>query len=267
MFFGLSKILWWLAAPANLLFLGLAAGVLLLWTRWRRLGRNLASAAALLIFAVTVLPVGSWMMQQLEDRFPAVSALPARVDGIVVLGGAANPWLTVERGQIALGDHAERLTEFAGLARRYPEARLVFTGGTGSLIRQDIKEADVIAPLWEQIGLDGRRVHYESQSRNTWENAVLTLPIARPQAGETWLLVTSAFHMPRAVGCFRHAGWTILPFPVDYKTGRSFAFDLSLNPAGRLASLNAAVHEWLGLIFYRLTGKADSLFPGPATKS
>lgn len=263
MFFALSKILWWLAAPANLLFFGLAAGILLLWTRWRRLGRNLASAAALLIAAVTVLPVGSWMMQALENRFPAVSTLPDRIDGIVVLGGAANPWLTVERGQISLGDHAERLTEFAALARRYPEARLVFTGGTGYLTRQDLKEADIIAPLWEQIGLDARRIQYENQSRNTYENAQLSRPLAQP--GETWILITSAFHMPRSVGCFRHAGWTILPYPVDYKTGRSFGFDLSLNPAGRLMSLNAAAHEWLGLIFYRLTGKTDALFPGPAT--
>ncbi|MBE0532092.1 MAG: YdcF family protein [Rhodospirillales bacterium] len=265
MFFALSKILWWLAAPANLLFFLLAAGVLLLWTRWRRLGRGMASAATLMIVAVTVLPVGSWMMQQLEDRFPAVSTLPAHVDGIVVLGGAVNPWMTVERGQIALGDHAERLTEFAALARRYPDARLVFTGGTGYLTRQDIKEADVIAPLWEQIGLDARRIQYENQSRNTYENALLSRPLARPD--ETWILITSAFHMPRAVGCFRKVGWTILPFPVDYKTGRSFAFDFSLNPAGRLMSLNAAVHEWLGLIFYRLTGKTDSLFPGPSPKS
>lgn len=264
MFFALSKILWWLAAPANLLFLLLAAGVLLLWTRWRGLGRNLAGVAMLLIAAVTVLPVGSWMMQQLEDRFPAVSALPAQVDGIVVLGGAVNPWMTAERGQVALGDHGDRLTEFAGLARRYPDARLVFTGGTGYLTRQDLKEADLLSPLWQQIGVDERRILYENQSRNTHENAVLTLPIARPQPGETWVLITSAFHMPRAVGCFRRAGWKVLPYPVDYKTGRSFAFDLSLNPAGRLMSLNAAAHEWLGLIFYRLTGKTDSLFPGPA---
>ncbi len=267
MFFALSKILWWFAAPANLLFLLLAAGVLLLWTRWRRLGRGMATLAVLLIATVTVLPVGSWATRQLEDRFPAVTTLPARVDGIVVLGGAVNPWLTVERGQVALSDNGDRLTEFAGLTRRYPEARLVFTGGTGSLTRQDLKEADMLAPLWRQIGLDEGRILYENQSRNTHENAVLTLPLAKPQPGETWLLVTSAFHMPRAVGCFREAGWTILPYPVDYKTGSSFAFDLSLNPAGRLASLDAAVHEWLGLIFYRLTGKTDSLFPGPATES
>ncbi|WP_316976510.1 YdcF family protein [Shumkonia mesophila] len=265
MFFSLSKILWWFAAPANVLFLLLAAGVLLLWTRWRRLGRGLATLAVLLFMTITALPLGSWMIQQLEDRFPMVSPLPPKVDGIVVLGGAVNPWMTVERGQVALGDHADRLTEFAALARRYPEARLIFSGGTGSLTRQDIKEADIIAPLWEQIGLDGRRIVYENQSRNTYENAVLSFPLARPRPGETWIMVTSAFHMPRAVGCFRKAGWTILPYPVDYKTGRSFLSDFSLNPASRLMSLNAAAHEWLGLVFYRLTGKTDSLFPGPAS--
>lgn len=264
MFFSLSKILWMLAAPANLLFLLLGAGVLLLWTRWRRLGRAMVTLATLLMMAVATLPLGSWLVYRLENRFPMVSTPPPRIDGIIVLGGAVNPWMTMERGQISINDHVERLTEFAALARRHPEARLLFTGGTGSLTRQDLKEADVIGPFWAQIGLDSRRVEYENQSRNTYENALLSLPLARPQPNETWVLVTSAFHMPRAVGCFRQAGWRVLPYPVDYKTGKSFSFSLSFNPAGRLSALNGATHEWLGLIVYRLTGRTDSLFPGPA---
>jgi uncharacterized SAM-binding protein YcdF (DUF218 family) len=261
MFFSLSKILWWFAAPANLLFILLTAGVLMLWTRWRRLGRGLATLAVLLFMAISTLPLGPWMIQQLEDRFPAPSTLPSRLDGIIVLGGVASPVLTVERGTLVVGDTIERLTEFAALARRYPQARLVFTGGTGSLTRQDIKEADVIAPFWHQIGLDDGRIEYENQSRNTYENAVLSLPLARPD--ETWVLVTSAFHMPRAVGCFRKAGWKILPYPVDYRTGKPAAPEISFSVADHLSGFEMAVHEWLGLVFYWLTGRTDSLFPGP----
>ena len=260
MFFGLSKILWGVAAPANLLFIAAAAGTVLLWTRWWRFGRRLVALVTLLILAIATLPIGSWILRPLEDRFPMVSALPAHIDGIVVLGGVVSPVLTEERGTLAVGDAVERLTEFAALARHYPQARLVFTGGTGSLTRQDLKEADVIGPFWRQVGLEDRRIVYENQSRNTYENAVLSRPLAGPD--ETWILVTSAFHMPRAVGCFRKAGWTVLPYPVDYKTGAFTVFD-AFKVAGHLSSLDAAVREWLGLAFYRLTGRTDSLFPGP----
>jgi len=260
MFFSLSKILWGFAAPANLLLSLLAIGGILLWTRWWRFGRGMVALVTLLFLAIATLPIGSWMLQPLENRFPMVTTLPPQVDGIIVLGGVVSPVLTVERGTVAVGDTVERLTEFATLAKRYPQARLIFTGGTGSLTRQELKEADVVGPIWRQIGLDDGRIEYENQSRNTHENAVLSFPLARPH--ETWILVTSAFHMPRAVGCFRKAGWTILPYPVDYKTGKVVAVD-SFNVAGHLSGLEAAVREWLGLAFYRLTGRTDSLFPGP----
>ena len=265
MFFSLSKVLWWFAAPANLLLFLLGIGVLLLWTPWRRAGRGLATLATLLVFATATLPVGAWMVHQLENRFPTVSAPPARVDGIIVLGGVVNQFMTVARGQVSIGGAAERLTEFADLARRYPQARLIFSGGSGSLFRQDLKEADVLGPFWQQIGLDKSRIGYESQSRNTYENAVRSFDMASPRPGETWVLITSAFHLPRAVGCFRRAGWTVLPYPVDYQTPPVFEFELSLDLAGHLSMLELAVHEWMGLLFYWLTDRTDSLFPGPGS--
>lgn len=263
MFFDLSKILWWFAAPSTALLLLLGFGVLLLWTPWQRAGRRLATLVVLLLFVVATLPIGGWMVHRLESRFPAVSTLPARVDGIVVLGGMVNQFMTKARGQISIGDPAERLTAFAALARRYPQARLIFSGGSGSLFRQDLKEADVLAPFWPQIGLDPARVQYENQSRNTYENAVNTFALAHPKPGETWVLITSAYHMPRAVGCFRRAGWTVVPYPVDYRTMPVFHVGLSFDLAGHLSTLEMAVHEWLGLVFYWLTNRIDSPFPGP----
>lgn len=263
MFFSLSKVLWWFAAPANALLFLFVLGVLLLWTPWRRMGRTLATLAALLAVAIATLPIGTWMVHRLENRFPSASTLPPHVDGIIVLGGIVNQFMTVARGQISVGDGAERLTEFAELARRYPEARLIFSGGSGSLLRQDVKEADVLPPFWTQIGLDAHRVEYENQSRNTHENAVRAFELARPQPGEVWVLITSAFHMPRAVGCFRSAGWTVIPYPVDYQTGPAFHFGFSLNLVGHLARLDLAIHEWTGLFFYWMTDRIDSPFPGP----
>lgn len=264
MFFGLSKVLWWFAAPSNGLLCLLAVAVLLLWTPWRRAGRSLATLAVLLAVAAATLPIGAWMVNRLENRFPAVATLPPRIDGIVVLGGVVNQFMTAARGQVSVGEAVERLTEFADLARRHPEARLYFSGGSGSLLRQTLKEADALDPFWQQIGLDETRVRYENQSRNTYENAVRTFDLAGPQPGETWILITSAYHMPRAVGCFRRADWTVLPYPVDYQTGPAFRFEPSFDFVHHLARLNLAIHEWTGLFVYWLTDRTDTLFPGPA---
>ncbi len=263
MFFVLSKVFWFLFAPANLLLLLLCLAAVLSWTRWRRVGRWVISFAALLGLAFATLPAGQQMMLVLENRFPVVTELPPRVDGIIAIGGVVNQFVTRSRGQVALGGSVERLTEFAFLARRFPEAKLVFTGGSGDLFRQDLKEADVLKPFLDFLGLDTDRVILESQSRNTHENAVLTRKLVNPGADETWIVITSAFHMPRTVGSFRKAGWTVIPYPVDFKFAGDERFALSFNLGAGMASLNGGLHEWLGLVFYWLSGKSDAIFPGP----
>lgn len=263
MFFALSKIFWFFANPGNLLLLSVVAGVLMLKSRWRRGGERLLFGAALVAVVVGVVPVGGIMLQALEDRFPALTEPPAKVDGIVVAGGVVDPVLTHYRGQVAIGGAAERLFAMAALAKRYPKAKLVFTGGSGRLFEQDKKEAHLVLPIFQALGVDPARVILEDQSRNTAENARFSRRLADPQAGETWLLVTSAAHMPRAVGCFRKAAWPVVAYPVSYATtGESpppFPFDFTYG----LGSLGHALHEYVGLFFYWLTGKTDALFPGP----
>ncbi len=262
MFFYASKVLWFLASPGNLVLLVLCAGVPLLWTRWRRAGRWLVSLAFVAAAAMAILPAGTALYVVLENRFPVVRQLPDRVDGIITLGGVVDQFVTQARGQVALGGAVERLIEFAALARRYPEARLVFTAGSGKL-RQDVKEADVLAPVLRDLGIDPARVILESRSRNTYENAVMTHALIAPRAGETWVLITSAFHMPRAVGCFRKAGWRVIPYPVDFNFRGDEHFTLSFNLARGMGLLGGALHEWLGLLFYRLSDKTDAFFPAP----
>lgn len=263
MFFTLSKVLWWFAAPGNALLAVIGLGVLLLWTPWRRAGRRLATLGVLLLGTAAMLPIGGQLIQTLENRFPVVHRLPEHVDGIIALGGVADQFVTVARGQVAIGDPVERLTEMAALARRHPEARLIFTGGSGLLFDQSVREADVLAPFFSQIGLDPARITFEDQARNTYENAQLVSDLAAPKPGETWVLITSAFHMPRAVGCFRKIGWDVLPYPVDFKTTGKAGWHVGFNVSGNLGALDLGVHEWLGLLFYRITGRTDALFPAP----
>ena len=258
--FVLSKILWGLAAPGSLLFLLLCGAFL--WHRRRpALSRGLLGLALLALAAVALLPVTRWVASPLEQRFP-LPQLPARVDGIIVLGGAIEQDETGNPDQPALNDSAERLTSFAALARRYPDAKLIYTGGSGVVRNQQVREADLARPLLQSLGIDSSRTLYERDSRTTWENAVYSRKLAQPKPGETWLLVTSAWHMPRAVGCFRKVGWNVVPYPVNY-LGKHRPDWLNLDAITQLHFIGLAEKEWIGLLAYRLMGRSDALFPAP----
>ncbi|MSP82037.1 MAG: YdcF family protein [Alphaproteobacteria bacterium] len=258
-----SKIGWIAGNPATLLLLVLAVGAILLWTRWRRGGRVLVTAGTALFVALAVLPIGPALLAVLEDRFPNPEPLPARIDGIIVLGGAILVQTSVERDAAQLNGYADRFTAFLALARRFPDAHLVFSGGSASILDPTLIESAVAAPLLESLGLTLGRVTFEDESRNTCENAAATRALVQPQPGETWVVVTSGFHMPRAVACFRAVGWDIIPYPTDYQTGGLAHQGVGLDPVGGLKSLNLAVHELLGLIVYRLAGMTEDLWPGP----
>jgi uncharacterized SAM-binding protein YcdF (DUF218 family) len=152
------------------------------------------------------------------------------------------------------------MTTFAILAHRYPDARLLFTGGSGDPFDQSRNEAEFARALFAGLGLRG--VHYENLSRNTHENATYSKEMMRPKPGETWLLVTSAADLPRAVGSFRAAGWPVTAYPADYHTLRSSS-GFFPGVADGLADADWATHEWIGLFVYRLRGWTPALFPGP----
>jgi uncharacterized SAM-binding protein YcdF (DUF218 family) len=203
----------------------------------------------------------------IENRF-APPALPDEIDGVVVLGGAVEEQISARRGQAALNDGAERVTALVELARRYPDARLVVSGGTGSLVGGPGHPARALEAFYREQGLDLGRITFEERSRNTQENAALTRQLVRPGPDERWLLVTSAYHMPRSVGVFRQAGWPVIAYPVDYRSGsvdlRSMLGRLAEpDLAARLIELDLAIKSWVGLLAYRLMGRTSALFPAP----
>jgi uncharacterized SAM-binding protein YcdF (DUF218 family) len=260
--FFLSKLLWWPARPGTGALLLAVIGLVALW-RGRRWGRWPAAAGLGFLVLLAALPLNQLIEYPLEERFPRPAAEPARIDGIVVLGGAVEQKLTAAHGMPALNGAAERMTEPVALLRRHPEARLVFTGGSASLLPGGLSEAAVARRLWQELGVPADRMAFEDVSRNTHENAVLTHRLVQPKPGETWLLVTSASHMPRSMGVFRRAGWQVVPWPVNYRTGRTadIWFDTSL-PV-RLQEFEWAFREWIGLTAYWLMGRTDAWFPAP----
>jgi uncharacterized SAM-binding protein YcdF (DUF218 family) len=262
--FTVSKILSPLADPRSVAFLVLVLGVLLLWTPWRRFGRLLATLAVLGAAVCIALPVGEWLLKPIEQRFSRPVTMPEKVDGIIVLGGDFDAKLATERGPLSPGRNgAPRLMAAAELARFYPDAKVVFAGGSGNLFDQEIREADIAAKILLAMGVDLSRVVFERDSRNTYENALNAFRLVLPKPDETWVLVTSASHMPRAIGCFRRIDWTVVPYPVDYWTHVNRPSIGAIRFEGGMLALERAVREWIGLAAYYIMGRTDALFPKP----
>jgi uncharacterized SAM-binding protein YcdF (DUF218 family) len=234
-------------------------------TRWTKLGRGLLVASALLFAVFGFTPAGSLLMYPLESRFPPWDASRGAPDGIVVLGGGIDADPSAAHGEAAFSNSAGRIISAAMLAHRFPNARVLYSGGSANLLSDtSAREADFAAKVFEGLGIAGERLIIERESRNTFENAEFSKKLADPKPGERWLLVTSAFHMPRSVGIFRKVGFVVEPCPVDWQLAGEK--DLTHFPAQSeegLQHTNLAVREWLGLIAYRLAGRTDELFPGP----
>jgi uncharacterized SAM-binding protein YcdF (DUF218 family) len=264
MFFVLSKILALALYPSNVLIaLGLI-GVVLMATRWRRIGRRLAAVSLVLLAVVGFAPFGRLLAAPLEDRFPPWTFAGPAPAGIIVLGGAIDPTLSRERGEAVIGQSFQRLTIVPKLARAYPDARIVYSGGNGELLSSEAREADFAGPVLESLGVPHDRLILERDSRNTAENAAFTKALVDPKPGERWLLVTSASHMPRAIGCFRQVGFDVEAVPVGGRQPGSASRFWPMRTLGLgLAQLDDAMREWIGLFAYRITGRTDALLPGP----
>jgi uncharacterized SAM-binding protein YcdF (DUF218 family) len=264
MAFLLGKLAFIVLRPSNLLLLVALLGLLGL-ARRRRWGRWLVTASVAAMALCTLLPVGRWLAIPLENRFPQPPGYPERVDGVVVLGGGVDGVLTRARGTPSFRETMERFAAIPELARRYPDAKILFTGGRSWTAGEDAyPEAEVIRRFLLAQGLPEDRVLFEDRATSTRQNALFGLPLARPEPGERWLLVTSAMHMPRSMGVFRGAGWPELePWPVDYRTTGGLELPSEPVMAGRLDELDQAAYEWYGLAYYRLLGYTGSLLPGP----
>jgi uncharacterized SAM-binding protein YcdF (DUF218 family) len=264
LFFVLSKTLGIMLLPTNFLMGVGLFGAILLATRFASLGRRLMIAIIVLLAICAFSQLGNWLLLPLEQRFPPWDAARGAPDGIVVLGGSVDADLSAARGLAVVRGAADRVITAAALARRYPNARVIFSGGSGNLLSNDAREADYAASILESLGISRERLTMERRSRNTQENAEFSKAIAAPKPGERWLLVTSAFHMPRSVGLFRKAGFAVEPYPVDWRTGgRDDLLKFWSFAAEGLGSVDTGVREWMGLVAYRATGKIDELLPGP----
>jgi uncharacterized SAM-binding protein YcdF (DUF218 family) len=264
MFFIASKIFWFVAEPVSLAIIVGVLGILLGFTRFVPAGRALMTGAIIALAAGLLTPLGALLLWPSKDRFPPPPANIPAPAGIIVLGGALDAEKSEARGQVFLTADSARMTTGVELARRYPTAQLVFTGGSAALLGEGPAEAIGARKLWLSLGVPAERMTFEAKSRNTWENGLFTRDLVKPKRGETWLLVTSAWHMPRSVGIFRRLGFDVIAYPVAYRTfGDERDFLLPTSVIDKVIMLAYSVREWAGLLAYRLAGKTNALFPAP----
>ncbi|MEJ0063546.1 MAG: YdcF family protein [Alphaproteobacteria bacterium] len=264
----IGKWVGFLASPGHILLAWLAVGAALLFApkdSWRKAGRFLVAVGVGAGVVIAAIPFGVWGVTMLENRFPQPQ-LPPQVAGIIVLGGGEREEVAALRGIDKGGNGTmSRLLHFKLLAEKYPDATLVFAGGSSSRAKDknnDLRQADIARATLQDMGLR-REVIYENSSRTTYENAVNSGVLVGDKKKEPWILVTSAWHMPRAVGTFRKQGWNVIPYPVDYNTTGSIGSLIRISFVGNINGLNAVMRETIGMAGYWLTGRSDELFPGP----
>jgi len=179
--------------------------------------------------------VGEQGLGLLEKRFPPWrNDSDQEIAGIVALGGSFN----------GLRSPGERFETAVRLAKTFRGAKVVFSGREETAGGADARAAFLAE------GIEADRIAIEHRSYNTAENAAFSAALLRPNKQDRWILVTSAFHMARAIGAFRKAGFAVEAYPVEY---------LSVD---RKTAARIALKEIIGLIYYRLTGRSDCLFPG-----
>ncbi|MEZ5871308.1 MAG: YdcF family protein [Nitratireductor sp.] len=260
MFFVLSKMFWAFARPLNFLFLLAVFGAFLARTSWKRTARLaiMFSIAMTALTGFTQLP--DWLIYRLETT-ANYSPIPEHPYGIIVLGGGLDADSAVRKDDYHLGEAADRLVLALELKRRYPQARLVYSGGLATIAGEGIPETRAAEKMITALYGDTRETEFEPNSRNTWQNAVFTAEMLGDDRNKTWLLVTSAFHVPRALGCFRKAGINVIAVPTDFRADE-FSFPwLTGDMAGQFIKMSLFTKELIGLVAYRLTGKMDQFLP------
>ena len=230
MFYLSSRLSGLLGAPMDAVLLIAGATTIYSTLRVSRSANRFAAAAILVFLLASLTPVGYWLLFPLENRFPRWQTSPEAVDGIIALGG----------------EERTRVDALVQLGRRFPKARLYLVG----IAKEETSEVQARVA---DLGGDPGRLLIENESRNTSENAINAAAMIHPNPDQSWILITSARHMPRAVGCFRASGFKVIPYSVDFvsKNGAPATY------------MNLAIKEWLGLIAYRLAGKTDEFWPAP----
>jgi uncharacterized SAM-binding protein YcdF (DUF218 family) len=258
----MSEVAGFFSVPSNVIVAMAALALVLLLLR-RRSGAAIAAAALVALVVGALSPLGNMLLTPLEQRFPDTGFPAQQLEGIIVLGGSYD---TVTHGYLStiyLEEDTEPMAIMPDLAQRYPEARIIFSGGTDPSAPGP-SEAQIVKQYFVSFGIAPERILVEQQSQTTEQNARFTADLMHPTPTARFLLVTSSYHMPRAMGAFRKVGFNVIAFPVGSRThGWSEFWRLAPTATDNMRRLDIAAHEWIGLLDYRLSGYSNELFARP----
>ena len=260
MSFYLSKILWLIFNPFNIFIFVTLLSIFLYFVKLRGLSLIIFLINFVFIALISFLPIGSYLIYNIEKEYHSYIKPPEKVDGILILGGATNPLFFNEYNQISLNGSAERLVESVMIIKKFDKAKVIFSGGSGIINRPDLGHSQVAKSFYKKIGIEINQIIFEDQSRNTYENIIYSKKIANPKINENWLLITSASHMKRALLIADKHNWKLIPYAVDFKNIKNFKFIPNLKLLKNLNTFQQGSHEWLGLISYYLMGRTTKVF-------
>jgi uncharacterized SAM-binding protein YcdF (DUF218 family) len=264
-FFILSKIVQFCIEPLNWALLFVLLSLMFVLLKKPVLCKRFLLLAVLDLLVVGWIPTSEVFLRALEDsvsKYSISQLTQSEVGGIVVLGGAIESGtISSDRGEVSIGPAAERVTKALGLIRQYPNLPFIYSGFSGSVSPKGISEADAFKQLIAEQGIDEKMVHYENQSRNTYENVLYMKPMmeqygAKDQDGKLkpWIVITSASHMYRSIAIFQKQGLVVLPLPVDFQTAHHLQWT-SFDLVAGAQNWNRLLHELIGLLAYWITGK------------
>ena len=262
MLYSLSKIIWIILTPINFLIIFFLLYFFFKKIKYEILSKIFLLFIFVLFIVIAILPTGKYLLVKLETKHPHIISLPEHVDGILILGGPSDSSLTRRYNQVSFNAHGERLTESIKLFKKYKSARIIFTGGSGIYTDFNNSHAYVAKKFFDEMNISSNNITYEFKSRNTYENFTNSIIIAKPKNNEIWLLVTSAFHMPRANNIAKKLNWNFIPYPVDFQTiGKSTKYKINIfKILENINMFNFATHEWVGLISYYILDRTKKIY-------
>jgi uncharacterized SAM-binding protein YcdF (DUF218 family) len=243
----MKDIVGFLTTPSSLIILFWLIGMVALFIgRLRRLGMLLLVIGGVFYVILASGPVSSWLLGQLEHRYPALNHMDEvkNVETIVVLAGHAEPDSYLPISSVVSSSTAFRLMEAVRLWRVIEGSKILISGAGDA--------PELMKKVLISLGVPGQSIVLENKGRNTYESAV---NVRQMVGAGGIILVTSAGHMPRSLGVFRKNGMNPIPAPTDYMTAPSCLVAGYLPRASHLVYSDLAVHEYLGLLWYKITGR------------
>ncbi len=253
-------MIWVFVNPFNLLILFFLIGLIFLIIKKHKIALFILLIDFVITFTISFFPIGQYLTYLLEKDYHTKIEFSEKIDGIMILGGATNAKLANEYNQINVNDASERLIESLRLINRFDKAKIVFSGGSGSINKTNYSHAQIAKKFYEIAKINIENIIFEDKSRNTFENILFTSKIVKPKNNETWILITSAFHMKRALLIAEKINWKFIPYAVDFKTGKKISLKPNLNLYNNFSAFQKISHEWTGLFAYFLMGRTNSIF-------